>query len=394
MKHKNTGNRNIRQSGWRANGRNYVRRLLSRKAVNVGSPSKTADKTLPQNKPGGKTKAVAQTLLRLVRQPKPVDDKKNAPGETQPAADNLDGNRHSDGERWSSPRLSGLIAAVLLLAMLFTAALSSVGTARGVEEPTELAAQTGNLQLAKEYIYAGSRMLVIEDYGINSAATPTPTPTATPTVTPTPTPPTPTPTPVVASCPAGYSSLDGVITGNPTATVFNNTLFVFAKGTDNAIYYRNSADGSNFAAYVSLGGYLISDPATLVTYNALYVEASGGDNNRYYRATNDGVNFAEWVGGTVGTQTTASAYFNGNTYTFVKGSGTQPPLCVNVTAGGTPTPTPPTPTPTPEPPTPTPTPPDPTPTPCVQHSCYFKQHWNPETCQCEYNEEEEPTPQP
>lgn len=260
-------------------------------------------------------------------------------------------NNAGRNSRWNNPHVSGLVAAVLLLAMLVTAALSSVGTARAGEEPIELAAaQTGSLKLAKEYVYAGSRMLAIEDYGIGS--TPTPSPTSTPTATPTP--PTPTPTPTISSCPAGSSSLDGVITGNPTATVFNNTLFVFVKGTDNAIYYRNSSNGSNFAAYVYLGGYLISDPATLVTYNTLYVEATGGDNQRYLRSTTDGVNFADWVVASVNAQTTPSAYFNGNTYTFVKGDGTQPPLCVNVTAGGTPTPTP---TVTPTPPTPTPTPP-------------------------------------
>ena len=50
-------------------------------------------------------------------------------------------------------------------------------------------------QLSKEYIYAGSRLLAIEEAG--GGATPTPTPTATPTPTPTPTgSPTPTPTPI------------------------------------------------------------------------------------------------------------------------------------------------------------------------------------------------------
>ena len=50
-------------------------------------------------------------------------------------------------------------------------------------------------QLSKEYIYAGSRLLAIEEAG--GGATPTPTPTATPTVTPTPTgSPTPSPTPI------------------------------------------------------------------------------------------------------------------------------------------------------------------------------------------------------
>lgn len=62
---------------------------------------------------------------------------------------------------------------------------------------------TGPLQLSKEYVYAGSRTLSVEDYGV-VPANPSPTPatasggggnpTPTPTVTLTPTP-TPTPTP-------------------------------------------------------------------------------------------------------------------------------------------------------------------------------------------------------
>lgn len=78
---------------------------------------------------------------------------------------------------------------------------------------TPLVPPTGTLQISKEYIYAGGRMLATEDYGVaqvnptptpipppeGSTPTPTPTPTQTPTPTPTPTPtqtPTPTPTPV------------------------------------------------------------------------------------------------------------------------------------------------------------------------------------------------------
>lgn len=53
----------------------------------------------------------------------------------------------------------------------------------------------GTLQLSKEYIYSGSRMVATEDYGVTNG-TPTPTPTVTPTPTPTTTiTPTPTATP-------------------------------------------------------------------------------------------------------------------------------------------------------------------------------------------------------
>ena len=85
-------------------------------------------------------------------------------------------------------------------------------------------------QLSKEYIYAGSRLLAIEEAGGGATPTPTltptptPTPTATPTPSPTPPPPTPTPTgtptPTPTPPPTGVSDViwqnvqDTIITGN------------------------------------------------------------------------------------------------------------------------------------------------------------------------------------
>ena len=187
-------------------------------------------------------------------------------------------------------------------------------------------------QLSKEYIYAGSRLLAVEDAGAGQG-NPTPTPTPTPTLTPTPT---PVPPP---SCPTGFTSLGGWINADPSASVFGNKLFVFVKGGDDAFYFQTTLDG-NFSGWFGLGGYLISNPASAVVGSTLYVEGTGGNNSRYYQATNDGVNFSGWVGGTVNAQTNPATYFNGNTYTFVKGSGSQPPLCVKIEAGGTPPPPP------------------------------------------------------
>ncbi len=96
------------------------------------------------------------------------------------------GNPDSAGGKssWNSPRVTGLVAVWLLLAMFVTAAISSVGSAKTDEETIEsAAAQTGGLQPAKEYVYAGSRMLAVEDYGLSSSP-PTPTPTATPAPAP------------------------------------------------------------------------------------------------------------------------------------------------------------------------------------------------------------------
>lgn len=78
---------------------------------------------------------------------------------------------------------------------LFARLAETVGIKKNSAELISANPQTATPQLSKEYIYAGSRMLAIEDYQ-SSGSTPTPTPTMTPTATPTPgVTPTPTPTP-------------------------------------------------------------------------------------------------------------------------------------------------------------------------------------------------------
>lgn len=96
--------------------------------------------------------------------------------------------------RWANnPRIAGAVAAILLFVMLAAAIIPTSLNVRA-EEQAETAALNPTMQLAKEYIYAGSRMLAIEDYGLSGGSTPTPTITPTPTPTETPT---PTPTPVL-----------------------------------------------------------------------------------------------------------------------------------------------------------------------------------------------------
>ena len=56
--------------------------------------------------------------------------------------------------------------------------VSRVGKAVGIIKPpppAPIPPQSGTPQLSKEYIYAGSRMLATEDYGV-APANPTPTP--------------------------------------------------------------------------------------------------------------------------------------------------------------------------------------------------------------------------
>lgn len=130
----------------------------------------------------------------------------------------------------NNSRTAGIVAAILLFAMLAVAIIPTSLSVRA-EEQAEIASLNPSMQLAKEYIYAGSRMLAVEDYGLgtSSSPTPTPTPTETPTVTPTPTPtpatPTPTPeTPTPTPTPAPAVPSIASVTANADPTCLDITL--------------------------------------------------------------------------------------------------------------------------------------------------------------------------
>ncbi|NJM52593.1 MAG: hypothetical protein HC846_03860 [Blastocatellia bacterium] len=202
----------------------------------------------------------------------------------------------------------------ILSGLAETVGLKEKSSQTGDSVNESLTPPNGTLQLSKEYVYAGSRMLATEDYGISGTPTPTPTPTP----------------PPASGCPSGFESLGGIITSDPAVSVFKNKIYAFVKGTDSAIYYTVS-DGNGFN-WVALGGGLITGPASLADENYIYTEATGTDNNRYFRKSADGVNFDQWVGGSNSTHTiNSTASFNNHTYTFVKGTGSAPPLCYKKT---------------------------------------------------------------
>lgn len=140
---------------------------------------------------------------------------------------------------------------------------------------------------------------------------------------------------VDSNCPTGYTSVGIAMLGAPSAAAAGNRLFAFIRGTDNVIYWKYTEDGSNFSNWISLGGGTYENPRTKVTGNTVYLEVTGTDNNNYYQSTtNGGNNWSGWISGTVNAQTAAGAVFLGNTYTFVAGTGSQIPLCVQSNGGG------------------------------------------------------------
>lgn len=243
MKHKNTRKRTIRRNGLRLNGKNlginsrreYASNSFSRRA---GIPASMVGqlipgrKTLSENESANSSEGkVKRTALRLVPKLSERVEENLIKPEEEPIPKGNNGN--GGGSRWNNPRTSGIVAAILLLAMLVTAALSSARSVRADDEPAESlnvyaaepAAQTATLKLAKEYIYAGSRMLAIEDYGLSNS---TPTPTPTPTATPTP--------PTNNASPAGQ--IEGIINSTQTQYLFGSgaTTLGFTNSADQTIF--------------------------------------------------------------------------------------------------------------------------------------------------------------
>lgn len=351
MKKKNNGKNNI------AKNRGKRRADLSRrKSYGINRNNKPQKNSMPHRELTNKLSETKGFSFNNICQTKAKNTAQNTQNGEEFVNRKAEASENSADEppilsstRWyNNARITGAVAAVLLFAMLAAAIIPTSLSVRA-EEQSELTAHDPTMQLAKEYIYAGSRMLAVEDYGITPIITPsptptlTPTPTVTPTETPTPTPtptetPTPTPTPTatptptpdpVTGCQYGFSSLGGVISSDPTAAVFDGKVYAFARGTDGSVYFQYSS-GSSFSGWNSLGGIITSNPASLSDGTTLYVEGTGTDNDRYYKSTTDGYNFSEWVKSSVTTQTIASVSFNSSTYTFVKGTGSTPHLCVKV----------------------------------------------------------------
>ncbi|HEX5504971.1 MAG TPA: hypothetical protein VFW96_20305 [Thermomicrobiales bacterium] len=118
-----------------------------------------------------------------------------------------------------------------------------------------------------------------------------------------------------------WRSLGGILTAAPAAASFNGRIYAFAKGSDNALYVMSSADGVNWTPWSNQGGILLAPPAAASANGRLFVFAMGTDKALYVKSTTDGVNWTTWssLGGIL-TAAPAAAGFNGRIYAFAKGS--------------------------------------------------------------------------
>lgn len=118
-----------------------------------------------------------------------------------------------------------------------------------------------------------------------------------------------------------WRALGGDLIGAPAAAVHKGRLYVFARGDGDALYMKSSADGITFTEWKSLGGKLTDAPAAASVNNVLYIFASGTGRALYMKSSLNGVDFTDWksLGGEL-TAAPAAAGFKGQVYVFAKGS--------------------------------------------------------------------------
>ncbi|HET8626935.1 MAG TPA: hypothetical protein VFL91_05930, partial [Thermomicrobiales bacterium] len=143
---------------------------------------------------------------------------------------------------------------------------------------------------------------------------------ASPAPSPSPSPPPPGSPPPAPSWSA-WASQGGILTDAPAAAGFRGRVYVFARGSDNALYVTSSADGETFTGWRSLGGILTAAPAAASDGQRLYVFARGSDGALYLTVSADGATFGEWqnLGGIL-TAPPAATSVGGVLYVFAKGS--------------------------------------------------------------------------
>ena len=91
-----------------------------------------------------------------------------------------------------------------------------------------------------------------------------------------------------------WQNLGGATLGGPDLEVFNGRLYQSVRGTDNGIYNRSSVDGTTWTAWQNFGGATLADPELEVFNGKLFQAVQGTDNAIYTRYSSNGTNWNVW----------------------------------------------------------------------------------------------------
>jgi hypothetical protein len=83
-----------------------------------------------------------------------------------------------------------------------------------------------------------------------------------------------------------WKSLGGFSTSGPAAVAFGNTIHVFMRGSDGAVWQSWLQPDDSWRPWISLGGYTTSAPAVTVRRGEGYLDlvVKGGDSQMYHRS--------------------------------------------------------------------------------------------------------------
>lgn len=138
---------------------------------------------------------------------------------------------------------------------------------------------------------------------------------------------------------SGWRSLGGTITSNLSVTAFRNVdgessrILVFARGMDGALSLIATSNGRDWGKWQSLGGKITSDPSAVSPFvsirildipNLTHVFARGTDNATWYRKSEDGTSWKAWksAGGNVTSNLTVVCDWDGRLplHVFARGA--------------------------------------------------------------------------
>jgi hypothetical protein len=89
--------------------------------------------------------------------------------------------------------------------------------------------------------------------------------------------------------------LGGILTSGPAATIRGSALYVFTRGSDNAIWHRrHDFNTSTWSNWESLGGVKTSAPAAATRNNAIISVYAKGTDNAIWLRRHDGTSWSNW----------------------------------------------------------------------------------------------------
>jgi hypothetical protein len=122
--------------------------------------------------------------------------------------------------------------------------------------------------------------------------------------------------------PPGWENLGGYVTSNPVAasdSFGGNGVTVVVRGSDMSEFRQHLPTAGSGTGWISMGGYVTSNAGVATNGTSVYVFVRGSDNSLFYQQLNSAVTPASWIAlGGVGTSDPLAAYDGSNVRVVVR----------------------------------------------------------------------------